>query len=78
VLRLASVSAQFDPAGWLDAITTGPVEALGLDRPPLAVGAPADFLLIEGHDWNEALRSPRARRLVVRTGEIGQDDREAA
>ncbi|MDE0697532.1 MAG: amidohydrolase family protein [Boseongicola sp.] len=78
VLRLASVSAQFDPAEWLDAITTGPGEALGLDRPPLAVGAPADFLLIEGHDWNEALRSPRARRLVVRTGEIGQDARAAA
>ncbi|MXY34514.1 MAG: amidohydrolase family protein [Boseongicola sp. SB0664_bin_43] len=78
VLRLASVSAQFDPAGWLDSITTRPTEALGLDRPELVVGGRADFLLIEGCDWNEALRSPRARRQVVRTGEIEQDDRVAA
>ncbi len=78
VLRLASVSAQFDPAGWLDAITTGPARALGLDRPELAIGSRADFLLIEGRDWNEALRSPHVRRLVVRTGEVGQGDRVAA
>jgi len=78
VLRLASVSAQFDPAGWLDTITTGPARALGLEPPELAVGAPADFLLIEGRDWGEALRGPRARRQVVRTGGAGQEGRVAA
>ncbi len=78
VLRMASVAAQFEPAGWLDTITSGPARALGLDRPELAVGAPADFMLIEGCDWNDALRSPRARRQVVRAGEIMQNDRVAA
>ncbi len=78
VLRLASVSAQLDPAGWLDAITGGPAKALGLDPPDLSAGARADFLLIDGPDWNEALRSPHARRQVVRMGEARQDDRVAA
>jgi len=78
VLRLASVSAQFVPGEWLDTITTGPAVALGMDPPELAVGAPADFLLIEGHDWTQALRGPRARRTVVRKGEVMHDDRMAA
>lgn len=78
VLRLASVSAQFAPGEWLDTITTGPAMALGMDPPELVVGAPADFLLIEGQDWTQALRGPRACRTVVRNGEVMHDDRIAA
>ncbi len=78
VLRMASLSAQLDPEGWLDSITAGPARSMGLEPPELAVGTPANFMLIEGRDWNEALRSPRARRQIVRMGRVGQEERRAA
>ncbi len=68
VLRLACLAAHLNPAEWLDAITTAPAQAMGLPAPRLAVGEPADFILIEGADWDGALRSARAPRQIVRSG----------
>ncbi len=68
VLRLACLTLHLSPDDWLDAITTAPAQAMGLPVPRLAVGAPADFILIEGADWTEALSSPRTPRHVFRAG----------
>lgn len=68
VLRLASVAAHLDPAEWLGAITTGPARAMGLPEPRIAVDAPADFILVDGADLEDALRNPRAARTIFRDG----------
>ena len=68
VLRLACLAAHLNPAEWLGAITTAPALAMGLSAPALAVGQPADFILIEGADWDAALRSARAPRQIIRSG----------
>lgn len=67
ILRLACTAAHLDPAHWLDAITTAPARALGLDPPALTQGAPADLMLVAGIDWHDALRRPGPRR-VIRAG----------
>ncbi len=68
VLRLACLAAHLNPADWVDAITTAPALAMGLSAPSLAVGQPADFILIEGANWDAALRSARAPRQIIRSG----------
>ena len=68
VLRLATLAAHLTPGDWLEAITTAPARALGLAEPAIAVGQPADFILIDGADWAEALSSPRAIRQIYRGG----------
>ena len=68
VLRLACLVGQLTPAEWVDAITTAPALAMGLAAPSLAVGGPADFIRIEGADWDAALRSARTPRQVIRSG----------
>lgn len=76
-LRIACVAAHLDPADWIEAITTAPARALGLDpSPPIAPGAPADLLLVAGRDWHDALRAP-ARRLVLCAGKDMPDNRKA-
>jgi cytosine deaminase len=74
-LRLACTAAQLDPADWLDAITTAPALALGYALPALKPGAPADFLLVAGRDWHDALRAP-ARRRIFRDGQEIAPDRK--
>ena len=68
VLRLAALAAHLTPADWLDAITTAPAQALGLPIARIAVGEPADFMLIDGADWDAALRSARSPRRIIRSG----------
>lgn len=67
-LRLATIAAHIDPAHWLDAITTNPARAMGLAVPAIAVGEPADFMLITGADWTAAIRDPRNSRQIYRAG----------
>lgn len=67
-LRLAAIAGHINPADWLDAITTNPARAMGLDVPQIAVGEPADFMLITGADWAAAIRAPRAPRQIYRAG----------
>lgn len=69
VLRLASLAGQVDPAGWTGAITSAPARAMGLPIPGIAVGASADFMLIDGVDWEDALRSARNPRRIIRAGQ---------
>jgi cytosine/creatinine deaminase len=69
-LRLATIAAHIDPGDWLDAITTSPARAMGLATPKIAVGAPADFMLINGADWREAISNPRAIRQIYRAGSV--------
>ncbi len=68
MLRLACLTLHLTPADWLETITTAPALALGLTPPQIAIGAPADFILIKGADWTEALASPRATRHIYRLG----------
>lgn len=78
VLRLACLAGHLDPAEWVGAITTAPSRALGLRQREIAVGASADFMLIEGADWDAALRSGRNRRQIIRSGEVLLTGRVAA
>jgi cytosine/adenosine deaminase-related metal-dependent hydrolase len=78
VLRTASVAAHLIPGDWLDAITSAPARAMGIEAPEIKVGAPADFILVDGHDWEDALRKPRASRQVLRAGQIQCERKEAA
>ena len=68
MLRLAALVGHLDPGDWLDAISVAPAKAMGLPSPHIAVGKPADFLVIEGSNWTEALASPRATRHLFRAG----------
>ena len=67
-LRLAWITGHMAPGDWLDAITTTPARALGLTPARIAVGEPADFLLVEGESPEAALRAPRPGRRVFRMG----------
>lgn len=78
MLRLAALVGHLDPGDWLDAITAAPARAMGLPSPHIAVGAPADFLVIEGENWAEALSSPRAARHLFRAGRASPIGKVAA
>ncbi|MBU2868454.1 amidohydrolase family protein [Pacificibacter marinus] len=75
-LRLACLAGHLNPADWIGAISTNAARVMGLDAPDIAIGAPADFMLIQGRDWDDALRSPTAQRRIIRSGQnttIGKD-----
>ena len=62
------------PEGWLDAISTAPAAAMGLDLgDPFAVGAPADWMQFTARDMSELLspdgKAP-AGRTLIRRGEM--------
>ena len=67
-LRQAALAAHLVPADWLNAITYDAAKAIGFDLPAIEVGASANFMLIDGTDFDDALRSPRAARTLVRQG----------
>ncbi len=69
-LRLACTAAHLDPTEWLGAITTDASQTLGLPAPTIAPNAPADFLLLHGADWHQALRRPPKRRIFRNGTEI--------
>ncbi|MFN3846329.1 MAG: amidohydrolase family protein [Paracoccaceae bacterium] len=68
MLRLACLTLHLSPDDWLGAITDDAARAMGLSPKRLAVGEPADFILINGADWTEALSNPRAVRRIFRAG----------
>lgn len=67
-LRLATLAGHLTPSEWLGAITHAPARAIGFDLPEIEVGAPANFILIDGKDWDDALRAAPAGREIVRHG----------
>lgn len=74
MLRLACLSLHLRPEDWADAITTSAARALGLNVPRLEIGAVADFILLEGADWAEAISQPRAPRQIFRAGRAQTQD----
>ena len=69
-LKLACMVAHLNPNVWLSSITENPANALGIDLPKIEIGAPADFILLEGRNWEEALRTDRKTRQVFRSLEL--------
>lgn len=69
-LKLACMVAHLNPNDWLSSITENPANALGIDLPKIEIGAPADFILLEGRNWEEALRTDRKTRQVFRSLEL--------
>ena len=63
VLGADNVADPFYPRGCYAAL------AMGLSAPALTVGARGDFMLLEGAHWDDALRDPRAKRHVIRSGQ---------
>jgi cytosine deaminase len=42
---------------------------MGLDgHGRIAIGSPADLVILEGRSWSEALSRPESRRTVLRAG----------
>ena len=78
VLRNASIAAHLAPADWLDSITTNPARAMGRNINEIKIGGSADFILIEGYSWEDALRNPNASRQVFRAGRTQSVGKEAA
>lgn len=77
-LRVACLAGHLNPANWIDAISCDAAVVMGVDAPALAVGARADFMLIEGAHWDDALRNPRAKRHVIRAGQNSSFVKDAA
>lgn len=72
ILRLACTAAHLDPADWLTSVTTDAARIMGLPAARIERGARADFLLVKGCDWFDALRRPPARR-IFRNGQESKD-----
>jgi cytosine deaminase len=53
-----------------DAVTVNNAKILGLDGYGIAVGNPADFVLLQARDAVEAIRLRAQRLLVVRHGQV--------
>ncbi len=69
-LRLAVVAAHLNPDDWADAITATASRALGLVPQHIAVGAPANLLLLPAPDLLAAIACPGVPRQVIRGGQI--------
>jgi cytosine deaminase len=69
-LRLACLALHLAPEDWLGAISTDAAAALGLTSTQIAPGEPADFIVIPGADWRDALASPRTPRHIFRAGTL--------
>ncbi|HYP71189.1 MAG TPA: amidohydrolase family protein [Variovorax sp.] len=70
--------AHLAPAdAWLDAITTSPAAALGLEWDGrIAPGAPADLVVLSARDEYELLDAQGRTRTVIRAGRVLDQDKE--
>ena len=69
IFRTAAVSAHLEPASWLDAVTDTPAALFGAS-PGLVEDAPADFILFEADDADDAVSRARCPRQVWRNGAV--------
>jgi cytosine deaminase len=54
---------------WLPAVASGAAEIAGLNyRAQIAVGAPADLVLLDARGWTELNARPQSDRIVLRAG----------
>lgn len=59
-----------DAWDWLRAATSSPAQIAGFDyRGVVAVGAPADLLILRARTWSELHSRPQVDRIVVRAGQ---------
>jgi cytosine deaminase len=65
-VRIAHLDHPIAP--WFDAATATPAAVMGLAG-RIAVGAPADLVLLRARDWSEALSRSQADRIVLRRGQ---------
>jgi len=69
-LHVAQMTSQAQMRACFDAVTVHNAKILGLDGYGIAVGNPADFVLLQARSPVEAIRLRATRLLVVRRGEI--------
>ena len=69
IFRCAATAAHLDPASWLDAVTDTPAALFG-SPPGLADGSPADFILFEAEDADDAVSRAHCPRQVWRDGVV--------
>ena len=69
-LHVAQMTSQQQMRQCFDAVTVNAARILGLPGDGLAVGQPADFVLLQAGDPVEAIRLRATRLLVVRRGQV--------
>ena len=69
-LHVAQMTSQAQMRACFDAVTVNAARVLGLDDYGLAVGARADFVLLQARDPVEAIRLRASRLIVVRRGQV--------
>jgi cytosine deaminase len=69
-LHVAQMTSQAQMRACFDAVTVNNAKILGLDGYGIAVGHPADFVLLQARDAVEAIRLRAQRLLVVRRGQV--------
>ena len=69
-LHVAQMTSQAQMRACFDAVTVNAARVLGLDDYGLAVGARADFVLLQARDPVEAIRLRASRLIVVRRGRV--------
>ena len=60
--------ADLELGAWADSVTRLPAALLG--HPPLAIGAPADLVVMAARSASEFLARPGAERVVLRAGQV--------
>ncbi len=76
-LRLATLASQLDPSEWIASISSIPARWLGQGATAITEGAAANFVLLPGADWFDALRRAGPRRPFRKGVEIS-DPKEVA
>jgi len=69
-LHVAQMTSQAQMRACFDAVTVNGAKVLGLADYGVAVGGPADMVLLQAHDPVEAIRLRATRLMVVRHGVV--------
>ena len=69
-LHVAQMTSQAGMRACFDAVTTNAAKVMGLDDYGIAVGKPANFVLLQARDPVEAIRLRATRLMVVRHGAV--------
>jgi cytosine deaminase len=69
-LHVAQMTSQAQMRACFDAVTVQPARILGLPSAGVAVGEPANFVLLQAGDPAEAIRLRATRLMVVRAGQV--------
>lgn len=67
-VRIGHLDHPLDTAPAL--VTCNPATAMGIEAGVLAVGRPADLVILSGRDWSEVLSRPESQRKVLRNGRL--------